>query len=348
MSLSLNMIVRNGGENLERALDSVEHLDLGEIIVIDTGSKDDSIKVAESYGAFVAKMEWPDNFGLVRQCALALSDCEWVMYLDHDEWLSPETVETINRLMEGPMVPYVSILRQADGGEHWGQIRLFPREGAKWKYRVHEQIMYGNNGDAMLDPRLVVNHDGEIRSIEKAAYYLSLAKKDLEDFPDDLHCKKQVAFMMSAAHEPLEAVIPLLKEVKDSLPQMKEGEPPNYAAAPVYSLLVNSYRGVAFEALQEALKKGFGNWALGVQYAEICFTMNLPEETLRICDWTLARAWDGTGHERSLRRRLEMLQQWAQFEIAEVIEHRNPRLNGQYPVELDAKCRNGDYSGSRR
>ncbi len=68
--LSLSMIVKNEAENLRRCLDSVKGV-VDEMIVMDTGSTDDTIAIAQSYGAIVPSYDWRGNFsgssGIVMQ-----------------------------------------------------------------------------------------------------------------------------------------------------------------------------------------------------------------------------------------------------------------------------------------
>jgi glycosyltransferase involved in cell wall biosynthesis len=86
LSLGLSMIVKNGGEDLRCCLESAVDI-VDQIVVADTGSTDDSIAVAESFGATVIRIPWTDDFAKARNRALARVSGDWVLQLDADEAL---------------------------------------------------------------------------------------------------------------------------------------------------------------------------------------------------------------------------------------------------------------------
>lgn len=85
-SLSLSMIVKNGGDDLRLCLQSAVGV-VDQIVVADTGSTDDSIAIAESFGATVIRIPWTDDFAAARNRSLALATGDWVLQLDADEAL---------------------------------------------------------------------------------------------------------------------------------------------------------------------------------------------------------------------------------------------------------------------
>lgn len=86
-TLSLAMIVLNEAGKLRRCLDSVCSL-VDEIIVVDTGSIDESKQVALSYGAKVYDFTWTDSFADARNFALKQSTSDWNLVLDADEYIN--------------------------------------------------------------------------------------------------------------------------------------------------------------------------------------------------------------------------------------------------------------------
>jgi glycosyltransferase involved in cell wall biosynthesis len=85
----LSMILKNEGAVLRRCLESVKgHVD--EIVVVDTGSTDDTISIAEEFGAKVFKHRWQDSFSEARNWAIYHTDCEWLLQLDGDEELDKD------------------------------------------------------------------------------------------------------------------------------------------------------------------------------------------------------------------------------------------------------------------
>src|SRR5207244_5735388 len=86
--LSLCMIVKDGGDPLRRCLESARGV-ADEIVVVDTGSRDDSVAVARAAGARVLTHAWDDDFAAARNVSLAEAKGEWVLVLDADEELEP-------------------------------------------------------------------------------------------------------------------------------------------------------------------------------------------------------------------------------------------------------------------
>lgn len=85
--LSIAIITLNEERNLERTLTSVSFAD--EIVVVDSGSTDRTVAIAESFGARVTTRSWP---GFAEQKNFAISQCtgDWILSLDADEELTPE------------------------------------------------------------------------------------------------------------------------------------------------------------------------------------------------------------------------------------------------------------------
>ena len=83
-TISLCMIVKNEEENLPNALNSVKDV-VDEIIIVDTGSTDNTIEIAKSFGAKVYYYEWNDDFASARNEALKHATCEWILSMDADD-----------------------------------------------------------------------------------------------------------------------------------------------------------------------------------------------------------------------------------------------------------------------
>ena len=87
VSISLCMIVKNEAKNIKRAIESAK-LIVDEIIVVDTGSNDDTPEIAESLGANIYHFRWNDNFSDARNFSLKHSTKDWILVLDADESIS--------------------------------------------------------------------------------------------------------------------------------------------------------------------------------------------------------------------------------------------------------------------
>ncbi|WP_424243922.1 glycosyltransferase involved in cell wall biosynthesis [Elusimicrobium posterum] len=87
MSISLIIITKNEAANLDECLTSVQGL-VDEIILVDSGSTDATVEIAQKYGAKVTVRPF-DSFTLQKGAALALATKEWVFNLDADETVPP-------------------------------------------------------------------------------------------------------------------------------------------------------------------------------------------------------------------------------------------------------------------
>ncbi len=83
-SMSLCMIMRDNAKTLARCLSSVMGL-VDEIVIVDTGSVDNSIKIAESHGAQVLKDPWQDDFARPRNISIENARGQWILIMDPDE-----------------------------------------------------------------------------------------------------------------------------------------------------------------------------------------------------------------------------------------------------------------------
>lgn len=146
--LSVIVITRNEGANIEAALSSVAWAD--ERIVVDAGSTDDTAERARQLGARVEVRDWP-GYGAQKNRAAVLASHDWILSIDADERVTPELASEIRRVLaEGPTaigyrMPRVSWylgrwIRSTDWYPDY-QMRLYDRRRARWSDReVHESV----------------------------------------------------------------------------------------------------------------------------------------------------------------------------------------------------------------
>jgi glycosyltransferase involved in cell wall biosynthesis len=104
VKLSICLITLNEESNLARTLESVMPLvrdGEGEIIVVDSGSTDRTMEVAQSFGAKIFSERWK-GFAAQKNSAMEKATGDWVLQLDADEALSPELANEIRRIVEFP------------------------------------------------------------------------------------------------------------------------------------------------------------------------------------------------------------------------------------------------------
>src|SRR5947209_5229300 len=100
MGLSVCIITRDEEANIVRTLLSVKNL-ADEIIVVDSGSTDNTVALAKSRGAKVFVEEWK-GFARQKNSALDKATGEWILSLDADEEVSPELAASIQALLKSP------------------------------------------------------------------------------------------------------------------------------------------------------------------------------------------------------------------------------------------------------
>ncbi len=141
--LSLSMIVRDEAERLAACLRSVQGF-VDEMVVVDTGSSDDTVAIAEGLGATVHRIDWPGDFAPARNQALQWVSGDWVLVLDADEQLRPEAREPLRQLMAQPELLLVNLLRQELGAlqsPYSNVSRLFRRHPAiRWSRAYHSLV----------------------------------------------------------------------------------------------------------------------------------------------------------------------------------------------------------------
>ncbi|HVT63329.1 MAG TPA: glycosyltransferase family 2 protein [Legionellaceae bacterium] len=145
--LSVIIIAKNEASNIRRCLDSITWAD--EIIILDSGSEDDTVAIAREYTPHVYQTDW-QGFGVQKQRALHYASKDWVLNLDADEYVDDTLRDHIIKVMaqnkhEGYRIPiqmcfYGKPLRFSSSPSR--HIRLFKREGATYSTDyVHEKIL---------------------------------------------------------------------------------------------------------------------------------------------------------------------------------------------------------------
>lgn len=147
--LSVTVITKNEEDRLPRCLDSVKDL-ADEIIVLDSGSSDNTVAIAKQYTEQVFVTDWP-GYGLQKQRALEMARGVWVLAIDADEVLTPELQNEISAILKnkpdevGYKLPWaVTIFGKTlkHGRSGRAPLRLFRREGARFSPdEVHETVL---------------------------------------------------------------------------------------------------------------------------------------------------------------------------------------------------------------
>jgi glycosyltransferase involved in cell wall biosynthesis len=148
LPLSLCVITRDAAAQLAECLASASFA--GEIVVVDSGSCDDTVEIARRCGARVIARAW-EGFGAQKNFAVGQAANDWVLCLDADERVTPELAAAIAAAMAAPQAAAYSMarrnrflgrwLRHGEGYPDWNT-RLFDRRRARWSDDpVHEHVV---------------------------------------------------------------------------------------------------------------------------------------------------------------------------------------------------------------
>ncbi len=144
--VSLCMIVKNEEATLADCLRSVGDFS-SEIIVVDTGSTDRTVEIAESFGAKVFHFDWIDDFAAARNAAIRRATAEWVFWMDADDRISPENLVRLKQALASGRADVYSARIVSPNAQHRQSrsiahhLRLFRNGlGLAFIYPLHEDL----------------------------------------------------------------------------------------------------------------------------------------------------------------------------------------------------------------
>ncbi len=206
IKLSQCMIVKNEEKNIRRALSWGKGV-VSEQIVVDTGSTDRTVEIAQEMGAKVFHFKWIDDFSAAKNYAIEQASGNWIAFLDADEYFTEESAKKL-----------LPIIRKADNLRHDGrnvqvireklvnvdksgragviaqQDRIFRNEpDLRYKNRIHEALELSDNQlyiiyDAGED--LTIIHTGYTEEAYaetgKTQRNIRMLKKELEEDPKNI------------------------------------------------------------------------------------------------------------------------------------------------------------------
>jgi len=203
--ISLCMIVKDEERFLPQCLNSVKDY-VDEIVIVDTGSTDRTVEIAESYGARVYHHPWENNFSKHRNQSISYATGDWILIIDADEELDTETAPLISKVVNEASTAVISFNVRSylnDGAYHTegSSPRLF-KNGLDFHYQgyVHNQLILR---DKITPSSIGLWHYGYDLPPDqlKAKYQKSLAllKKQISAFPEDLPTRHHLAMTLLAS-----------------------------------------------------------------------------------------------------------------------------------------------------
>lgn len=199
ITLSACLIVKNEEKNLDRCLKSLVPI-CDEIVVVDTGSSDRTVEIAQQYGAKVGHFQWIGDFAAARNASLEMASGHWALWIDADEELPAEAIPSFR---EGLMRPhfggyFIQIVNFMDAENPANQyvhtpVRLFrciPE--IRFEGRVHEQVLQDFDRHGFLTATMTnaqLYHYGyqaeSMKDKDKINRTISMLEKEVRDHARD-------------------------------------------------------------------------------------------------------------------------------------------------------------------
>ena len=184
LPLTVAIIALNAGAQIGPCLASVGFAD--EVLVVDSGSTDDTVAVARRRGARVVQKEWL-GYGRQKQFAVEQAAHDWVLCIDADERVSPELAASIQEALAAPVSPVYRMARRnrflgrwlahGEGYPDWSP-RLFNRQEARWRDDlVHEKVLFAVTPGTLEGDLLHDSSDDLTAYLERQNRYTTLAAR---------------------------------------------------------------------------------------------------------------------------------------------------------------------------
>lgn len=251
--LSLCMIARNSARILAACLESVRAW-VDEIIIVDTGSEDDTIKIAESFGARIGRFSWCDDFAAARNESLKLARGRWIFWIDSDDTMDSANGQKLRALVQRRhaaqimgFILQVHCPTPPQAGSYYAtttavdHVKVFRGGlGLQFSGRIHEQVLPAIRrlGGDVAWTDIYVTHSGPDLTPEGRARKhqrdLRILDLELHENPDDTFALFNMGMTLLDAERPAEALNYLCR----SLQRASSGES---HLGKLYALIVQAY-----------------------------------------------------------------------------------------------------------
>lgn len=264
--ITLAVMVRDDAERLRRCLNSAKDF-VDEVVVLDTGSVDNTISVAQEFGARIEEIEWPNDFSQALNVLLSMVKTEWTFRLDSDEWVDADQMKLIRQHANDPRVAAYTIIRRdltnSGHADETDVLRLWrTHENIRYSGVVHEtigrtRIEEAWPGKVMLRSEAYFWHDGYLgEAIDaKAVRNLALLRIDAERRPENIEVQAMLAMALFGMRDPdgsghMESLMNRFLEV-----EIPDPAPPQIAQAVVIYLESLPRERATEERTQRILEK---------------------------------------------------------------------------------------------
>jgi tetratricopeptide (TPR) repeat protein len=196
------MIVKNEAARIRDCLESVEGW-VDEMVIVDTGSEDETIAIAQSFHPKLYQFDWCDDFAAARNFSLQWVESDWVLVLDADEVFLPEAIPALDEAMRSPDTLLITLLREEVGAKQ-GPVSLVSRlfrnhPGLQFKRPYHELVDDSVAEIQAQEPRWkveslsisAIRHFGYQQAVvnqkAKAQRAQLLLEKGIQQYPEDAY-----------------------------------------------------------------------------------------------------------------------------------------------------------------
>ncbi|WHX48713.1 glycosyltransferase [Paenibacillus woosongensis] len=192
-TISLCMIVKNEERCIERCLNSVASV-VDEIIIVDTGSTDQTLELVSKFDAKVFHYQWDNHFANARNYAIQQANCDYILHLDADEWIE-DPFNQLNQYLNDDIY-YIPIRNDLGGG--LAEVHKFPRLFRRipelmYQGAIHEQIdiqLNWHRSNGVLD-QMIIHHDGYLEKVVdqkgKIERNLKILLKEVDENPSSFN-----------------------------------------------------------------------------------------------------------------------------------------------------------------
>lgn len=193
MKISACVIVKNEEKNIETCINSYKEI-VDEIIVVDTGSEDKTVEIAENLGAKVYFFKWINDFAAAKNYAIDRAKGDWIIFLDADEYFDANCIGKIKNILKSLKNTRYTVvgcklinIDKVNNNviDSFLQARIFKNDiNIRYKYNIHETLSYKNNQLHLISyyDEISIYHTGYSSNINKEK-----AKRNLEILLDSIN-----------------------------------------------------------------------------------------------------------------------------------------------------------------
>ncbi|WP_079478174.1 sulfotransferase [Halobacillus salinus] len=196
MKISACIITKDEAKNIETCIKSMQSVVI-EVILVDTGSTDNTVEIAKNLGAQVYDLEWDDDFASARNYAISKAKGDWIIFLDADEYLAEsDYIEKIIQTAENnSMDSIISTLINVNKDKNKTIstvpiIRIFKNnKDILYKGKIHEILYHRNRKLKRLNAieKITIYHTGysntTINDKNKGERNIRLLLKEISENP---------------------------------------------------------------------------------------------------------------------------------------------------------------------